>query len=284
MNEVEAFWTGYTVRNKEFTSAEESLAYLEWRSYEYPLFHELMGLWGDHSKETVLDFGCGPGNDLVGFLAHGNAKHVIGVDVSVTSLGLAKSRLRLHGIDSSRYALVKTIDTAPWIPIPDASVDCIYSQGVLHHTSNPAAILAEFYRVLRPGGTASIMAYNYDSLFLHLYVAYEQQVRNRVDELLPIEEAFRRSTDGVGCPISTPYHASDFSEMCKQAGFSGCFVGGYFAKLELDLWASERYRAFEDNRLADEHRAFLRDLVMVDGYPTLNGLPAGIGGVYRLTK
>ena len=283
MNEVEAFWTGYTVRNKEFTSAEESLAYLEWRSYEYPLFHELMGLWGDHSKETVLDFGCGPGNDLVGFLAHGNAKHVIGVDVSVTSLGLAKSRLRLHGIDSSRYALVKTIDTAPWIPIPDASVDCIYSQGVLHHTSNPAAILDEFHRILRPGGTASIMVYNYDSLFLHLYVAYWRQVVLGLDPG-PIEAAFQRSTDGVGCPISTPYHASDFSEMCKQAGFSGCFVGGYFAKLELDLWASERYRAFEDNRLADEHRAFLRDLVMVDGYPTLNGLPAGIGGVYRLTK
>jgi len=284
MNEVEAFWTSHTVRDKPFTSPQESLAYLERRSREYPLFHELMGLWGDHAKEVVLDFGCGPGNDLVGFLVNGDAKQIIGVDVSTTSLGLARNRLDLHDINPGRYTLVKAIDTAPWIPIPDASVDFIYSQGVLHHTSDPAAILAELYRVLRPGGTASIMVYNYDSLFLHLYVAYEQQVRNRVDERLAIEEAFRHSTDGVGCPISTPYHASDFSEMCTQAGFSGYFVGGYFSKLELDLWASERYRALEDNRLADEHRSFLSDLVMVDGYPTLDGLPAGIGGVYRLTK
>jgi hypothetical protein len=128
------------------------------------------------------------------------------------------------------------------------------------------------------------MVYNYDSLFLHLYVAYEQQVRNRVDERLSIEQSFQRNTDGVNCPISVPYRSPDFIGMCREAGFSGDFVGGYFLKLELDLWASERYRALEDNRLAEEHRAFLRDLVMVDGYPTLDGLPAGIGGVYQLTK
>jgi len=283
MNDVEAFWTEHTVRDEEFGSAEESLEYLDWRSREYPLFHELMGLWGDHSKDVVVDFGCGPGNDLTGFLVHGNAKEAIGVDISATSLRLARKRLGLHGLSASRYTLIKSIDTDPWIPLPDASVNYIYSQGVLHHTSNPGEILDEFHRILRPGGTASIMVYNYDSLFLHLYVAYWRQVVLGLDPG-PIEAAFQRSTDGDDCPISIPCHPSVFVKMCQQAGFGVEFLGGYFARTELDLWASDGQQAMSDERLGEEHRSFLRSLVTVDGYPTLDGLPAGIGGVYRLTR
>jgi SAM-dependent methyltransferase len=284
MNDVEAFWTGHTVRDEEFTSAEESFAHLDWRSKEYPLFHELMGLWGDHSKDVVLDFGCGPGNDLVGFLVHGNAKEVIGVDISATSLRLARKRLGLHGLSASRYTLIKSIDTDPWILLPDASVNHIYSQGVLHHTSNPGEILDEFHRILRPGGTASIMVYNYDSLYLHLYVAYRLQILQGRDPGLTIEKAFQRNTDGDDCPISIPYRPFEFFRTCQKAGFDVDFLGGYFNWLELDLWASDGQQAMADERLGEEHRSFLRSLVMRNGYPTLDGLPAGIGGVYRLTR
>ena len=54
----------------------------------------------------------------------------------------------------------------------DNSVDYIFSQGVIHHTSYPEKILSELYRVLKLGGKAKIMVYNYDSPFVHQYIAY----------------------------------------------------------------------------------------------------------------
>ena len=277
---VEAYWTTHVVRPEPFGSAVESLAYLDWRSEEYPLFHDLMGLWGAHSRDVVLDYGCGPANDMVGFLVHGQAREVIGADVSTTSLDLARSRLWLHEID--RWRLVKVSDTDPTIPLDTGSVDHIYCQGVLHHVSNPAAILAEFRRVLRPGGTASIMAYSRDSLFFHLYVAWKRQLVRAIDRDLPVEVAFSRSTDGLDCPVSRCYRPSEFMALCE--GWDIEFRGGYFNRSELRLWERYGQTAIADGRLAVEHRDFLRGLVEIDGYPHHSGLPAGIGGVYWLTR
>lgn len=281
MNEIESYWTGHTVRSEPFTSAEESLRYLEWRDSQYPLFHSLMGLWGDHSNDVVLDYGCGPANDLVGFLVHGKAKRAIGIDISSTSLALADDRLALHGLHAT---LIKASDEAPEVRLVDGTVDYIYCQGVLHHTSYPQEILNEFHRVLRPGGEASIMVYNHDSLFLHLYVAYERQIMQGIDKRLTTERAFSRSTDGEDCPIATPYRPIQFIEMCRKAGFHGEYRGGYFSQLEIDLWKSKGQQAINDPRLRKEHRMFLRSLEETHGYPTKDDLPVGVGGVYRLTR
>lgn len=282
MDPIEAFWTRHTVRDEPFTSPKESLDYLEWRSGEYPLFHSLMGLWGDHASDTVLDFGCGPANDLVGFLVHGRAKRAIGVDVSATSLALAGRRLALHGIDPSRYSLIKA-SSDPRLSVPSESVDYIYSQGVLHHTANPQAILSEFYRVLRHGGSASVMVYNRDSLYLHLYVAYQLQIKDGAFSDRTVDEAFRSSTDGQDCPVSIAFRPDEFIGMCRAAGFTSEYRGGYFSSLELDLWRKDGTDAMDDERLAVEHRVFLQSL-KPGVFPMLNSLPVGIGGVFRLCK
>jgi len=280
---IDDYWTTHTVRDAPFTSAQESLDHLAWRAAEYPLFHDLMGLWGDHSRDTVLDYGCGPANDMVGFLVHGQAKSVIGVDVSPTALELATQRLGLHDVDG-RWTLLKVSNAQPRIALDDASVDHIYCQGVLHHTARPEAILGEFHRVLRPGGTASVMVYNRESLFFHLYVAYYRQVMLAIDADVSAERAFSRSTDGEDCPVSIAYRPEEFVGMCQRAGFGTSFMGGYYARLELDMWRSHGQQAITDERLAGEHRGFLRNLYQTDGYPLRLGLPAGVGGVYRLTR
>ena len=45
---------------------------------------------------VVVDYGCGPGNDLVGFSEFSKTKKLIGVDVSKTALKVAETRLKLH--------------------------------------------------------------------------------------------------------------------------------------------------------------------------------------------
>ena len=58
---VDDYWNEHTLHQAPFLSAKESERYLRKRNSEYPLFPELMDLYGDHRGEVVLDYGCGPG-------------------------------------------------------------------------------------------------------------------------------------------------------------------------------------------------------------------------------
>jgi len=282
---VDAYWGEHTVHSEPFKSADESLEYLGWRFEQYPLFREFMQLYGKHDGKIILDYGCGPGNDLVGFLVSSGARKVIGVDISAKALELATERLALHSIDRERFRLIQTSDASTTIPLKNSSVDFIYCEGVLHHVSDPVAILREFFRVLRPESWASIMVYNRNSLWLHLYTAYGKMILQNAFPGLNLDEAFAKSTDGEACPISRCYKPDDFTAICDNTGFQTEFVGGYLSVHELDLMKEVADQALEDDRLAEEHKEFLRELVYDEqGYPKYDGKHAGIGGVYRLYK
>jgi ubiquinone/menaquinone biosynthesis C-methylase UbiE len=282
---VDRYWTDHTVTARQFKSPRQSEKFLEWRFQQYPLFREFSGLWGEHDGEVILDYGCGPGNDLTGFALYTGARRIIGFDVSPRALELARDRLALHQVDPGRVELIEGSDSTTEIPLEDASVDYLQSQGVLHHTSDPEAILRELHRVLRPDGRGSIMVYHRDSVWFHLYTAYEKAIVEGTLAGLDPEEAFRRNTDGPECPISRCYTGEQFSALCRAAGFEVEFLGGYLSKTELASIERAYARALADDRLPGEHRAFLRSLTFdFAGRPMIAGSHAGIGGAYRLRK
>jgi SAM-dependent methyltransferase len=283
---VERYWGHHTVKALPFKSAAESAQDLEWRFAQYPLFRELMDLWGSHDGETILDYGCGPGNDVTGFLLETGARCVLGADISARALRLAASRLALHEIAPERYRLLRLSDADPGLPLADRSVDYVHCAGVIQHTTSPERVLHELARTLRPGGRGRIMVYNRDSLYFHLYTAYERRVLKDLFHGLTAEEAFARNTDGPDCPISRAFRPAEFCRLAEAAGFEIDFLGGYFAGIELDLWRTLGVQAVDDPRLADEHRDFLRDVddSNIDGYPRFHGQYAGVGGVYAIRR
>ena len=101
---VDRYWTEHTVAAKRFARRRDSEAFLERRFEQYPLFREFTGLWGDHDGEVMLDYGCGPGNDLTGYALYTGAKRIIGFDVSPRALELARDRLALHRIAPSGWS------------------------------------------------------------------------------------------------------------------------------------------------------------------------------------
>ncbi len=204
---VERYWSRHTVKAIPFATADESARDLEWRFGQYPLFRELMDLWGSHDDQTILDYGCGPGNDVTGFLVHTGASRVVGVDISEKALGLAASRLALHGIDPERHRLLRLSEAEPELPLADGSADYVHCAGVIQHTTDPERVLRELARTLRPGGSGRIMVYNRDSLYFHLYTAYERRVLQGLFGGLTPEEAFARNTDGPKCPVSRAFLA-----------------------------------------------------------------------------
>jgi hypothetical protein len=129
------------------------------------------------------------------------------------------------------------------------------------------------------------MVYNYDSIWLHLYVAYEKMILQNKFPGMNIYEAFAKTTDTEECPISRCYQASEFMTICENTGFSAEYIGGYFSKLELNLFSKYKQSALQDKELGDEHKDFLRSLTLDEReFPKYMGKHAGIGGVYTLTK
>ncbi len=282
---IDEFWSENTVYVPAMRSALQSRMTIEWRFRTHPKFRELTGLYGDHAGEVVLDYGCGPGNDLTGFAIHSRAARIIGMDISSKSLSLAADRLGLHNVDPSRLELIQIHDSEPVIPLPDASVDFISCQGVLMHTSEPAKILAEFFRILKPGSKACIMVYSQPSIWFDLYTAYEQMIVKHAFSGMNIERAFRGNTDGLDCPMSRCFHVEEFATMCENAGFECRFAGGYLTETEMISLRRQRDQALEDSRLEDDHKEFLRSLAFDDrGLPMVQGRYTGVSGVYHLTK
>jgi SAM-dependent methyltransferase len=283
--EVDDYWGDHTVKSIPFLTRRASAGYLEWRFEEYPLFREFSGLWGEHDGEVILDYGCGPGNDVTGFLLHTRAKQVIGMDVSRKALELTRRRVALHGIPPERVRLIRLNDAEPGIPLPDASVDYLQCQGVLQHVSDPGQVLRELQRVLRPGGEARVMVYNRESVWLHLYVAYVVMTLEGRHSEMAVEDVFELTTDGPECPIARCWRAEDFIGLCDEAGFRAEYLGGYLSRHELELLARHREQAISDQRLDAEHRAFLEELEFDErGLPQHRGTYAGVGGAYVLRK
>ena len=106
-----------------------------------------------YKGKSVLEVGCGAGIDLVRF-ARGGAK-VTGIDLSTTAIDLAcknfeqseqNGELRVMNGESMQFA--------------DNTFDLVYAHGVLQYTTDSAKMIAEIYRVLKPGGEAIMMVYN----------------------------------------------------------------------------------------------------------------------------
>lgn len=281
--ETQAYWTEHNVTmHHQFKTAEESLAYFHWRNDQYIDYIKLMPVTGQQGK-TVLDYGCGPGNDLVGFSVYSKPARLIGVDISSKSIDESKHRLSLHGVEAE---LIQLDPGVIRLPFEDNSVDHIHSSGVLHHTPNPLGILQELHRILKPDGTMNVMVYNYESLWMHLYVAYQRSI---VEALYPgagLREAFARSTDGDDCPISNCYTPEEWKHIAQQAGFACECTGVAISLYEASLFP-QRFTAAMNTSLNAESREFLLSLEIDSrGLPVhpRTGFLAGVDGCFAMKK
>ncbi len=275
------YWTEHNVTlHEQFASATDSLAYFNWRNDQYFGYIDLMPVSGQDGRE-VLDYGCGPGNDLVGFGIFSNPSRLVGADVSRSSLSEARHRVSLHGFPAE---FVQIDPLSRILPFDDESFDHIHSSGVLHHIADPRIVLAEFRRILRPGGTINVMVYNYDSLWLHLYVAYQRGILQGLHSEEDIREQFKRSTDGEDCPISNCYRPCEWIALCVGAGLNAVHIGNAVSMNEMTLLPL-RFSAIQNRKLRPESRQFLVQLEQdAQGIPTYRGHRAGVDACYRLTK
>lgn len=103
--------------------------------------------------DTVLDIGSGAGTDLfVSALKTGPGGRVYGLDFTQAMIEKAEANIRRSGWDN----IVVLHGNAESIPLPDAGVDVVTSNGVLNLVPDKPAAFREIARVLRQGGSLQI--------------------------------------------------------------------------------------------------------------------------------
>ena len=119
--------------------------------YDELVIEKMAAVSGVDDTMTVADVGTG-----TGFVAAGIAprvRRVLAADNSPAMLEVAKKNLKQLGIGNVEL-LVGDVKA---LPLEDTSVDAAFANIVLHHAEDPAAMLREMTRVVRPGGVVAVV-------------------------------------------------------------------------------------------------------------------------------
>jgi SAM-dependent methyltransferase len=167
--EVQRFWNSNPCQAK-LSGQDDRREYFEEISrkrFGGPEWHvPQIANFGGFFGRAVLEIGCGIATDGLEFARRG-ARYV-GVDLTVASIGLATERFQLFDVPG-RFEVA---NAEGQLPFPDGSFDHVYSFGVIHHSPEPSRIVAEIYRLLRVGGTFTVMLYNRNSLNYYVEIMF----------------------------------------------------------------------------------------------------------------
>lgn len=147
------------------------MTYADWHAEEFkqietrifaasPFLRQWFGRM-DFQGQKVLDVGCGSGA-LSCRLAKMGAR-VTAIDITEAAVALARRNARAQGLEVDIVRM-----DAEDMALPPASVDFVFSWGVLHHTDDIGAAFREVSRVLKPGNSGLVMVYHRASAVYYL--------------------------------------------------------------------------------------------------------------------
>ncbi|MFF6846251.1 methyltransferase domain-containing protein [Streptomyces antimycoticus] len=193
---------------------------------------------------AVLDAGCGPGADLPALAeAVVPGGTVIGVDRDQEMLNAAAARTAAHPGVELRRGDVHTL------PLDDAAVDRARTDRVLQWVDDPARALAEFHRVLRPGGRLVMGEPDWDTFAVDhphpaLSRAYTRHITERVIHNTAIGRQLARLATDAGfrvpevipvTPVFRDVRAADrvfgFERTTRRA-----VEAGYLSEYQAAVW------------------------------------------------
>ncbi|MWA12308.1 methyltransferase domain-containing protein [Streptomyces sp. BA2] len=156
----------------------------------------------------VLEVGCGVGAQTVHLIDSSPGARFVAVDRSADSLAKAGARVTAHAPDA--HVQWRRADLFA-LPFPDAEFDHIFVCFVLEHLAAAQRALAGLRRLLRPGGTITVIEGDHGSAFFHPDSAY---ARAAIDCLVQLQ------ADGGGNALV----GRQLQPLLRQAGYEGVRV------------------------------------------------------------
>ena len=111
----------------------------------------------------VLEAGCGVGAQTVTLAANSPEAQFVSVDISPVSLAQAERTVRARGFANVSFQQANLFD----LPFAEGRFDHVFVCFVLEHLADPVAALAHLRRVLKPGGTLTVIEGDHGSTYFH---------------------------------------------------------------------------------------------------------------------
>jgi SAM-dependent methyltransferase len=127
-------------------------------------------LHGDTNYSTgsrVLEAGCGVGAQTVTLARQSPGARFVSIDVSAASLAAARRAVGLARLGNVEFLHADILD----LPFATASFDHVFVCFVLEHLPDPARALVRLRRVLKPGGTLTVIEGDHGSTYFHPHSA-----------------------------------------------------------------------------------------------------------------
>jgi ubiquinone/menaquinone biosynthesis C-methylase UbiE len=153
---------------------------------------------------------------------------------------MARERFQLFSVPG-RFEIANAEER---IPFPDQTFDHVYSFGVIHHSPVPERIVGEIHRVLRPGGTLTVMLYNRSSINYYIEIMFLRKIfrwcllpkfmpallaaitgfdrwkleghREMLNSKITKEQWISMNTDGPFCPLARVYDRREAAILFKE--------------------------------------------------------------------
>lgn len=111
----------------------------------------------------VLEAGCGVGAQTVSLAARSPGARFTSVDISVDSLAEAKRRIDAAGLTNVQFTRGDVFD----LPYEPESFDHLFVCFLLEHLSRPVEALVTLQRLIKPGGTVTVIEGDHGSTYFH---------------------------------------------------------------------------------------------------------------------
>ncbi|HEX7283806.1 MAG TPA: class I SAM-dependent methyltransferase [Vicinamibacterales bacterium] len=194
IQEIQRYWNE-RIHDLEMTDAEVGTKrfFDDLDDYRFDKLHYLPRVvdFSAYRDRKLLEVGCGIGTDLVRF-ARGGAR-VTGIDLSQTAIDLARKNFALNNVSAEELRVANGEE----LPYPDATFDVVYGHGVIQYTADPARLVRECHRVLKPGGTGIFMVYN------------------RVSWLNALSKVMKVALEHEDAPVLKKFSIAEFRELLK---------------------------------------------------------------------
>jgi ubiquinone/menaquinone biosynthesis C-methylase UbiE len=237
----EAIWKNelpfYHNRSCLFTRTSTKTIYEFWqRGYANDLISEIES----KNYNELLELGSGRGTTSM-YLSDAGYTQISMIDLSEQAKQLAEMNFTKFGLRFKDFISADVRRTG----LPSDSYDCIYNIGLLEHFNQPAEVLNESYRLLRPGGMIFMPIFP-DRIAPSSYV-----IRLFLNPLSYIKRIFSIAKNQNSEMTRTNSNPKDYLEICLRSGFqkAECLHYNPYPKIVRDGWYENKvvlnlYKAF----------------------------------------
>jgi ubiquinone/menaquinone biosynthesis C-methylase UbiE len=154
---------------------------------------------------TVLEAGCGVGAQTVMLASNSPQALITSIDVSEISLIAARKAIQAAGIRNVALQQANIFN----LPFPPHSFDHVFLCFVLEHLDHPVEALQSLKRVLKPGGTITVIEGDHGSTYFHPDSPYARKAVHCLVEL----QAMAGGNSLIGRALYPLLREAGFSEI-----------------------------------------------------------------------